>query len=216
LRLDAEQLPPDIARRRVVDEALAALPDAQCVVLSDYAKGALTPWGTSELIEAARAKGIPVYVDPKGPDWSGYEGATMLTPNLAEVRQQFGQQWAGVDPADGGFTRRAEDLCRSLNVQYILITLGPDGMALFSADSKNFSPKKSVKKQVFDVTGAGDTVLAVMAMRHKMISSVETTMEIASAAAGLVVGQIGTYAPNLCETMEEWEKNFRTAVKDET
>ncbi len=161
----------------------AALRGCQVLVLSDYAKGTLQH--AAALIAAARARGVPVLVDPKGEDYQGYAGATLITPNRAELRQVVGR-WR--DEAD--LCRRAQSLRSSLQLAALLLTRSEEGMSLFDATGvRHFAAQA---REVFDVSGAGDTVIAVIAAL--LASGVELghAVAIANRAAGLAVSKLGT------------------------
>ena len=163
------------------------LPHLHALVLSDYAKGALTPPLLQDIISRGRSQGLPVVVDPKGSDYSGYAGATVITPNRREAELAAGQSLA-----------RREDLVRAggrlrqdLGLDHLLITLGPDGMLLFSRQGPEVHiPTRA--REVFDVSGAGDTVAAVMALGLAAGQAPRLAATLANLAAGVVVGKVGT------------------------
>jgi D-glycero-beta-D-manno-heptose-7-phosphate kinase len=128
---------------------------ADVLVLSDYGKGALSQ--VAAMIEYARAKNKVILVDPKGEDYEKYRGATVITPNRSELRQVVGR-WA--DEAD--LTQRAQDLRRSLGIQALLLTRSEEGMSLFT--DQGVSHVRAQAREVFDVSGAGDTVIATLAV----------------------------------------------------
>ena len=135
------------------------LPHLHAIVLSDYAKGALTPPLLQDIISRGRAQGLPVVVDPKGSDYSGYAGATVITPNRKEAELAAGQSLARREDLVRAGARLREDL----GLDHLLITLGPDGMLLFPRQGPEVHiPTRA--REVFDVSGAGDTVAAVMAL----------------------------------------------------
>lgn len=156
------------------------------VILSDYNKGTLTEELTSGIIRSCRAMGIPVLVDPKRGDWSIYRGATMIKPNMAELRQACGR--SPRNPED--MVTLVHGMKRSHNLDSVLLTMGPEGMVLFINGSIERIP--SVAREVFDVSGAGDTVIAVMAACICSGYSFSAAAGIANAAAGVVVGKRGT------------------------
>jgi D-beta-D-heptose 7-phosphate kinase / D-beta-D-heptose 1-phosphate adenosyltransferase len=163
------------------------LPGLAAIVLSDYAKGALTTSLLQEVIRHGRSRGLPVVVDPKGTDYSGYAGATVITPNRKEAEQAAGESLA-----------RWEDLVRvgarlreSLSLDHLLITLGPDGMLLFPRQGPEIHIPTQAR-EVFDVSGAGDTVAAVMALGLAGWSDPKLAATLANIAAGVVVGKVGT------------------------
>jgi rfaE bifunctional protein kinase chain/domain len=183
LRIDFENAPSHEVLADKLEEFIAILPEVDVVVLSDYGKGGLAHIGS--MIERARAAGQPVLVDPKGDDYSKYRGATVVTPNRAELREVIGR-WR--DEAD--LAARVEALRARLDLEAILLTRSEEGMSLFTARGVVHEPAKA--REVFDVSGAGDTVIAtlsaVMAVGRPLIEA----MRIANLAAGIVVGKLGT------------------------
>jgi rfaE bifunctional protein kinase chain/domain len=153
------------------------------VLLSDYGKGGMTH--IADMIRRARAAKKPVLVDPKGDDYSRYKGATVITPNRAELREVVGR-WK--DEKD--LERRAQKLRRELGVQAILLTRGEEGMTLFR--SKGVLRIKTEAREVFDVSGAGDTVIAALAVMLAAGAKLDAAVRIANRAAGIVVGKLGT------------------------
>jgi D-beta-D-heptose 7-phosphate kinase/D-beta-D-heptose 1-phosphate adenosyltransferase len=191
LRVDHEDARP------VHGEALAALlkllPErvrrAQAVVLSDYGKGVLTPEVIRCAIEAARAAGIPVLVDPKGDDYTRYRGATLVTPNRKEAEQALGRRLARLDDVASG---AAELIARS-ELQAAVITLGPEGIYFRTrAGTSGHVPAQA--RAVFDVTGAGDTVIAQLGFHLASGLELGLAVQLANAAAAIVVGRLGTHA----------------------
>jgi D-beta-D-heptose 7-phosphate kinase/D-beta-D-heptose 1-phosphate adenosyltransferase len=188
LRLDSERLgarsPADYDR--LVACALAQLPGCHALVLSDYAKGVLTPDVCQTLIQAARKLGIPVMVDPKNPDFSGYRGATTICPNLSELSKAAHLNAADLNP----LLDAAEAMISTFDIEFLTATLSEKGIALVRPGSRFLAP--AVARQVFDVSGAGDTVLAVLALCMASRLKPETAVELANVAAGIVVGKVGT------------------------
>lgn len=167
----------------VTEHALGQLDSSQLVVISDYAKGAVNE--VSTLITTARARGIPVIVDPKGRNFERYRGASLITPNLNEF-----QQVAGVCSNEAQLVERARRLVSELGLEAILVTRGADGMSLICADGQTHHVGAQAH-DVFDVTGAGDTVCAVLAAALASKHDLPAAMTLANAAAGLVVGKFG-------------------------
>jgi rfaE bifunctional protein kinase chain/domain len=153
------------------------------VVLSDYGKGGLTH--IVRMIEAARAADRPVIVDPKGDDYSRYAGATVITPNRAELREVVGR-WR--DEAD--LERRAQKLRTELRLQALLLTRSEEGMSLFTDEGAWSVPAQA--REVFDVSGAGDTVIAVLATMLAAGLTLRDAVSLANRAGGIVVGKLGT------------------------
>ena len=165
---------------------LAALEAADVLVLSDYGKGTLS--NVQTLISAARARRLPVVVDPKGLDFSRYHGATVMTPNLSEFEAVVGHCASEQELISKGQLLRTQ-----LDMQALLITRGEHGMTLLQAGQQAFHlPAQAL--EVFDVTGAGDTVVAVLAAALAAGESLESGTVLANLAAGLVVAKLGTAA----------------------
>ena len=183
LRIDFETPPPNELLASHLDAFDERLADADALVLSDYGKGGLAHIAT--MIERARAAGKPVLVDPKGDDWDRYRGATVVTPNRSEFRQVAGR---ARDEAD--LTRRAQALREQLGVEALLITRSEEGMSLYSGDGALTIPAQA--REVFDVSGAGDTVIATLGALLAAGATLPDAMAIANEAAGIVVGKLGT------------------------
>ncbi len=183
LRLDFEN-EPDHEALALQNESFAQLAPAHGAILfSDYGKGGLAHVGT--MIEAARAAGKPVLIDPKGSDYSRYRGATVITPNRAELQQVVGH-WR--TPAE--LQARAQQLRQQLQLAALLVTLGEDGMTLF--DDAGALHVQAQAREVFDVTGAGDTVIATLAALVAAGMPLRSAMPLANRAGGIVVGKFGT------------------------
>lgn len=184
LRLDFEKSFADVDKSALVAAYEKALADHDLVVLSDYAKGCLSD--AQVFIKAAKAAGKPVVIDPKGQDFSRYAGATLITPNRAELELVKG-------PAADETTlvAQAETLRDELELDAILLTRSEQGMTLFCADEAPFHlPAKA--KEVYDVTGAGDTVVSVLASAIAAGVSMPDACVLANIAASIVVGKLGT------------------------
>jgi D-glycero-beta-D-manno-heptose-7-phosphate kinase len=183
IRLDFEETPSQTALEQKLARFEKALGTADVLVLSDYGKGALSQ--VAAMIEYARAKNKVILVDPKGEDYEKYRGATVITPNRSELRQVVGR-WA--DEAD--LTQRAQDLRRSLGVQALLLTRSEEGMSLFT--DQGVSHVRAQAREVFDVSGAGDTVIATLAVALAAQWPLDRAMALANRAGGIVVGKLGT------------------------
>jgi rfaE bifunctional protein kinase chain/domain len=183
LRIDFETVPSHEVLAAKLADYDRLVDAADLVVLSDYGKGGLTHITT--MIERARSAGKPVLVDPKGDDYSRYRGATLLTPNRSELRQVVGR-WR--DDAD--LQSRAEALRRDLGLAGVLVTRSEEGMSLFTADGALTIPAQA--REVYDVSGAGDTVIAVVGTLMAAGATMSQAMRIANEAAGVVVGKLGT------------------------
>jgi D-beta-D-heptose 7-phosphate kinase/D-beta-D-heptose 1-phosphate adenosyltransferase len=188
LRLDSERMgarsPGDY--ERLVSRVLDELPGCHAVVLSDYAKGALTPEVCQAIIPAARRLDIPVLVDPKSADFARYRGATTICPNLGELARALQLDARDLKP----LLDAAEALVQKLDLEFLTATLGEKGIALVRPGNCFVAP--AVARQVFDVSGAGDTVIAVLALCLASGLKPETAVELANVAAGIVVGKVGT------------------------
>ena len=183
LRIDFETMPSHDALRAKLTEFAQRLPACDAVVFSDYGKGGLTH--ISEMIRLARAAGKKVLIDPKGDDYSAYAGATVITPNRSELREVVGR-WK--DEAD--LARRASDLRDDLGLEALLVTRSEEGMTLFNAEGAVHEP--AVAREVFDVSGAGDTVIATLAVMLAHGADWAQAIHVANVAAGVVVGKLGT------------------------
>ena len=183
LRIDFET-PPS---REVLEDKLGdfeSLVDAvDVVILSDYGKGGLTH--VSKMIDAAKAHGKRILVDPKGEDFARYRGATLLTPNRGEFRQVVGRWKDEIDLA-----RRAEALRTELDLEALLVTRSEEGMSLFSSAGAMHEPTQA--QEVYDVSGAGDTVIATLGLMMAAGVGMPDAVRIANRAAGVVVGKLGT------------------------
>ena len=184
LRADFETPPPAAMRARLAERVARALPVHDLVVLSDYAKGALADCGP--LVQAARAAGKRVLVDPKGRDWSRYAGATLLKPNMAAMEAQLGGE--PVDESER--ERRITALRERFGWRHLLLTRGEAGMTLF--DDAGVTHQGARMREVSDVTGAGDTVIATLAWRLAEGDDAVQAMRWANLAAGLSVKTFGT------------------------
>jgi len=165
---------------------LAQLHGSDALVLSDYAKGVLNPEVCQTLIQAARKLGIPVLVDPKNADFTGYRGATTICPNLRELSRAANLDSADLNP----LLDAAEAMIPALDIQFLTATLSEKGIALVRPGSRFLAP--AAARQVFDVSGAGDTVIAILALCLASALPPETAVELANMAAGIVVGKVGT------------------------
>ncbi|MDH3689345.1 MAG: D-glycero-beta-D-manno-heptose-7-phosphate kinase [Gammaproteobacteria bacterium] len=186
LRADFEQTPGYEVLSRCMDDIRVKLRDTDVLIISDYGKGGLVH--IADMIHRAREVDIPVMVDPKGKDFSRYRGATFITPNRREFEDAFGPC---VDEA--ALFARAKSTIAELGVEKLLITQSDKGMTLFRQDGSSVH-KSARAREVYDVSGAGDTVIAVMATAFGSGLPDESAMELANVAAGIVVGRLGTAA----------------------
>ncbi|MBA6413855.1 bifunctional D-glycero-beta-D-manno-heptose-7-phosphate kinase/D-glycero-beta-D-manno-heptose 1-phosphate adenylyltransferase HldE [Parahaliea sp. F7430] len=184
IRLDFEEKSFVGAAHSLLDKAADLLPGCGALVLSDYAKGALAE--PQVLISAARAAGVPVLVDPKGTDFGRYRGATLLTPNLPEFEAVVGHCDSELALVEAG-----EKLMEELELEALLITRGEHGMTLLRRGCDELHlPARA--REVFDVTGAGDTVIAVLAAAVAGGAELPEAVVLANMAASLVVAKLGT------------------------
>jgi D-beta-D-heptose 7-phosphate kinase/D-beta-D-heptose 1-phosphate adenosyltransferase len=188
LRVDWEDARPvsQEISERLCQDLSARVARARAVVISDYGKGVLTPRVIAAVIAAARASRVPVLVDPKGSDYSIYRGATLVTPNRKEAELALGRSLAEFDSLPEGIA----ELIRVADLEHAVITLGPDGMA-HGSRAGDFHHVPTFARQVFDVTGAGDTVIAHLALGLAARLSLREAVLLANQAAGIVVGRRG-------------------------
>jgi D-glycero-beta-D-manno-heptose-7-phosphate kinase len=180
-RIDFDHAPDGEVLAAHLDLFDRLLPQYALVVLSDYGKGGLAH--IEKMV--ARAAGKPILVDPKGDDYARYAGATIITPNRAELREVVGR-WR--DEAD--LERRAQELRAKLGVPALLLTRSEEGMTLFNDDGAWSVPAQA--REVFDVSGAGDTVIGVLAVMLANGADMREAVSTANRAGGIVVGKLGT------------------------
>ena len=183
VRVDFENQPDHEILSGMLANFEHSVPSCGAVIFSDYGKGGLTH--IAEMIERARAAAKPVLVDPKGADYSRYAGATLVTPNRAELAQVIGP-WS----SEPQLEERVANLRRTHRIEALLLTRSEEGMSLFDADGHVRIGAQA--REVFDVTGAGDTVIATMAAMLAAGLSLREAMPIANRAGGIVVGKFGT------------------------
>ena len=183
LRIDFEEAPSDAVLRDKLTQfnTLAARYDV--LVLSDYAKGSLV--NVREMIATGRRLGKTVLVDPKGEDFTPYAGASLLTPNKSELRHVVGA-WA----SEAQLTEKAQALRIALRLDALLVTRSEEGMTLYSTDNVLHMPAQA--REVYDVSGAGDTVIATLAVMLAAGRPLAEAAAIANRAGGIVVGKLGT------------------------
>ena len=189
IRMDFEAPLDDYADESFLQYASNLIAEHDVVLLSDYAKGTLT--NIEALISACRVLKTPVLVDPKGADFSRYAGATLITPNLSEFEAVVG----ACHQDDTVISARARDLCEQYGFEAVLVTRSERGMTLQSKEGEPLH-LPALAREVFDVTGAGDTVISAMAAGLASQDSLENSTRLANVAAGLVVGKIGTATVN--------------------
>ncbi len=193
LRLDFESEPDHETLASQTEAFTQLVPQHDAVLFSDYGKGGLAHIGT--MITAARAAAKPVLIDPKGSDYSRYAGATVITPNRAELQQVVGG-WRTEDE----LRTKAQNLRALLQLEALLLTRSEDGISLYDADGELHV--KAQAREVFDVTGAGDTVIATLAALVAAGLSLRQAMPLANKAGGIVVGKFGTATVSYEELFE--------------
>ncbi len=187
IRIDFENQPDHEVLHSMLGDYERVLGQHHAVLFSDYGKGGLTH--IPRMIELARAAKKPVLIDPKGSDYRRYAGATVITPNRAEMAQVVGT-WS----SEAQLHERAQALREQLGLEGLLLTRSEEGMSLFDAQGHTQVPAQA--REVFDVTGAGDTVIATMAAMLAFGLSLRDAMPIANRAGSIVVGKFGTASVN--------------------
>jgi D-beta-D-heptose 7-phosphate kinase/D-beta-D-heptose 1-phosphate adenosyltransferase len=187
---------PESFTKRALEHLQERLPHIQALILSDYAKGALTPDFLKQAIRLARSQKIPVVVDPKSPDYSRYAHATVITPNARELEQAAGRVLAGWEER----VEAAGEMRQRLGLEALLVTEGAAGMTLVSSEGA-LRIKARTPREVFDVSGAGDTVVAVLTLGLAAGFDLGEAAALANLAAGVVVTKRGT-APILLSELE--------------
>lgn len=183
VRVDFEDAPTDTVLRDKLTQFNALVDQYDVIVLSDYAKGSLV--NVAEMIAAARKLGKRILVDPKGDDFSPYRGASILTPNRSELIRIVGQ-WK----TEAELTAKAQQLRQSLELEALLLTRSEEGMTLYLDQQVINFP--AMAREVYDVSGAGDTVIATLAVMLGTGVSLTDAVTMANRAGGIVVGKLGT------------------------
>jgi rfaE bifunctional protein kinase chain/domain len=183
LRVDFETAPSHEVLLDKLADFGHMIADRNVVILSDYGKGGLTH--IASMIEVARARGKIVLVDPKGEDYSRYRGATVVTPNRAELRKVVGG-WKSEEE----LTAKAQKLREELGLAALLLTRSEEGMTLYEKDKRSHEPARA--REVFDVSGAGDTVIATLGVLLGAGAPLRDAVGVANRAGGIVVGKLGT------------------------
>jgi D-beta-D-heptose 7-phosphate kinase / D-beta-D-heptose 1-phosphate adenosyltransferase len=200
LRLDVESIDPRPAgeQQRLLERSLQLVQTADAVILSDYAKGALSVELCQSVIASARERRIPVLVDPKDRDFGKYAGATTICPNLQELALV-----TGISNRDlASVLAAAQRLVRQLGIDYMTVTMSEKGIRILYSDSIFHSPTRA--REVFDVTGAGDTVIATLAASLAAGLDPETAVTLSNIAAGIVVAKTGTAPVSRNELVAEF------------
>ena len=190
---------PDSVRAQLLDRVEGALDRADAVILSDYGKGVLSGPLLDRLLPELTRRGIPTAVDPKEEQFFRYKGVTVITPNVAEAGQAWGRRIRNeTELAEAGFGLREK-----LSSKSVLITRGEEGMSLFDEEGHTHIPTKA--REVYDVTGAGDTVVATMGVALAARAELAEACVLANHAAGLVVAHLGTAAATAAELIGSLE-----------
>ena len=192
IRMDFEDTPQTELLASQNDQFANLLPHHDVVLFSDYGKGGLAH--VTEMVAAARIMGKAVLIDPKGSDYSRYHGVTCITPNRAELEQVIGKWCSEVE-----LRNKVHNLRNSLNLDSVLLTRSEEGVTLFDAEGELYVPAET--REVFDVTGAGDTVIAVLATLLAAGKSLREAVPLANRAGGIVVTKLGTATVSYEELM---------------
>jgi len=189
VRYDREQDEPlgEDTVARLADKALVLCTSADALVVSDYEKGCVTPALLSLVLPAARRRGIPIVVDPKPGSWKSYQPISAITPNQSEAARMVGRPLR----TDADLIEAGRVIRRALGGPGVLLTRGEKGMLLLEEEREPFAIA-ALSREVFDVTGAGDTVAATLALCLAAGASLRDAAVIANAAAGVVVAKVGT------------------------
>ena len=183
LRADFESMPQEEVLLAHLDTFRREIASHDAVILSDYGKGGLSH--IKKMIQIARDAGKTVLIDPKGSDYDRYKGASIITPNRAELAEVTGH-WK----SEEDLTEKAQNLREHLGLQALLLTRSEEGMTLYTSEGKFSVPAEA--REVYDVSGAGDTVIAVLATMISAGIPIKKCVEIANRAGGIVVGKLGT------------------------
>jgi rfaE bifunctional protein kinase chain/domain len=193
VRVDFEEAPQHEVLASLLTQFEQVVGNYDALLLSDYGKGGLSH--ITRMIEVARARNIPVLIDPKGNDYDRYKGATVITPNRSELELVVGS-WKNEDDLN----RKAQKLREQLELKALLLTRSEEGMTLFTEDSIVTIPAQA--REVFDVSGAGDTVIAVLASMIAAGVPMQEAVQTANRAGGIVVGKLGTASVSYAELFE--------------
>ncbi|ACM63825.1 D-glycero-beta-D-manno-heptose-7-phosphate kinase [Campylobacter lari] len=204
LRLDDENNFDTKLEDEIIQEYKKIAKDYDAIILSDYAKGVLTSKVTKALIEHANTLNLPILIDPKGSDFSKYQNATLLTPNKKEAIQALGVE--KIDNLEKALKKLKDDL----NLTYSIITLSEEGIALFD-EKLHIIPAKAL--EVYDVTGAGDSVIAMLAYALALKVDIIKACELANDAAAVVVAKVGSVSVSLEEIKNLKKASFEDKIK---
>ena len=184
IRLDFEDKPNDEVLKQSFSRFVSEVSKSDAVILSDYGKGGLTD--ITEMINICNGSGKPVIVDPKGSDFLRYKGATIITPNREELYMA-----TGIKETDADLSKKMDKLCQELDLSAVLLTRSEKGMTLFQNNGERFHVP-ALAQEVYDVSGAGDTVIAILGVMIANGDPLQEAVQWANKAAGLVVAKLGT------------------------
>ena len=197
IRLDFEESPHREVLEQIKHQYREVLPEYDAIIFSDYGKGGLSH--ISDMIDWAKQAGKPVLIDPKGDDYEKYAGATLITPNRAELKEVVGS-WKN----ENDLTEKAQNLRRHLDLTAILLTRSEEGMTLFNEGEPIYQPTRA--QEVYDVSGAGDTVIAGVGLGLAAGYTMSEAMHLANTAAGVVVAKLGTAVCSFAELTKALEE----------
>lgn len=199
MRVDFEHLPSKDALQQLLNRFKQIVQEFDIIVFSDYGKGVLD--NIPLMIKLAKGFGKTVLIDPKGKDYTRYSGADLITPNKAELHLALGKMWQD----ESQLAQYVAKLQSELNIPNLLLTRSEEGMTLYGGNSPHNYPTKA--KEVYDVSGAGDTVIATLAVMLKAGMDLSVAVYLANLAAGIVVAKVGTAAISIAELTEAINSN---------
>lgn len=206
-RYDEERFLADPGvRRRILDRIGALMESAKLAIISDYAKGVCDATVCRAVIDGARQRGLPIVIDPKDADFTKYAGATVITPNRMEAAAVVGRPLRDPDEA----IRAAHEIQQRWPIEAVVVTLGEQGLVMVSGTHETVIPTQA--KQVYDVTGAGDTFVATLATALVEGLPLDRACGIANVAAGIQVSRIGTARITWSEVMEEIDRQSTASM----
>jgi rfaE bifunctional protein kinase chain/domain len=201
IRLDFETQPSHEVLQDILEVYTQSIAQYDLIILSDYGKGGLSH--VKSMIEIAKKHGKRILVDPKGNNYSKYDGATLITPNKSELFEAVGGWQNEVD-----LNHKAALLREQLKLEFILLTRSEEGMTLYTADKIQNYP--TIAQEVYDVSGAGDTVIATLGLMMANNIDITQAVLLANIAAGIVVGKVGTATTTIQELLEQVETLYTT------
>ncbi|WP_245866372.1 D-glycero-beta-D-manno-heptose-7-phosphate kinase [Aquella oligotrophica] len=200
IRIDFEEKPSHEILSEVLDTYSEIIQNYEVIILSDYGKGGLSH--TLKMIEIAKQQNKQVLIDPKGSDYKKYANSTILTPNRSELKDAVGD-WQ----TEEELIQKANALRKNLNLKHLLLTRSEEGMTLFTGDTAHNYP--TFAKEVYDVSGAGDTVIATLGLMLANNVDITDAVKIANFAAGIVVGKLGTATVTKNEIVRELQLHLK-------